>query len=194
MDCSKTGALIQHLRREKNLTQRAVADILNISDKTVSKWECGLGCPDVSLLPELARLFGTPIETLLCGTALTTEPIGGNMKKSEFYVCPKCGNLLTATAPAQVCCCGQILEPLAAQKADEHHSLNLELIEDEYFVSCEHEMKKDHYISFAAFVSGDKLLIVKQYPEWGLQFRMPRLGHGKLYFYCTIHGLFYQLV
>lgn len=41
MDCSKTGTLIQHLRREKNLTQRAVADILNISDKTVSKWECG---------------------------------------------------------------------------------------------------------------------------------------------------------
>lgn len=49
MDCAKVGQLILQLRREKGLTQRQLADTLGISNKTVSKWECGRGAPDVSL-------------------------------------------------------------------------------------------------------------------------------------------------
>ncbi|HCR83676.1 MAG TPA: XRE family transcriptional regulator, partial [Lachnospiraceae bacterium] len=54
MDCVKIGKLIAKLRKEKNLTQRNIADALGIQNKTVSKWECGLGCPDLSLWPELS--------------------------------------------------------------------------------------------------------------------------------------------
>jgi transcriptional regulator with XRE-family HTH domain len=50
LDCGKVGALLYRLRKEKGMTQWQVANQLNISDKTVSKWERGLGCPDVSLL------------------------------------------------------------------------------------------------------------------------------------------------
>ena len=57
MDCGKVGALIKARRIEKEMTQKQLADAMNISDKTVSKWERGLGCPDVSLLPELADLL-----------------------------------------------------------------------------------------------------------------------------------------
>ena len=57
MDCMKVGKLILQLRTEKGLTQKQVADQLNISNKTISKWECGLGCPDVSLWEELANVL-----------------------------------------------------------------------------------------------------------------------------------------
>ena len=48
IDCIKAGKLILSLRKEKNMTQKEIADALNISDKTISKWERGLGCPDIS--------------------------------------------------------------------------------------------------------------------------------------------------
>ena len=51
MDCKKIGSLIYELRKDKNMTQKQIADLMNISDKTISKWERGLGCPDISLLP-----------------------------------------------------------------------------------------------------------------------------------------------
>ena len=54
-------------------------------------------------------------------------------------------------------------------------------------------MTKQHYISFVALLTGDSLLIRRQYPEWGLQLRMPAV-HGTLLWHCTEHGLFYQNV
>ena len=50
MDHNKVGKLILSLRKEKGLTQKELADAMNLSDRTVSKWERGLGCPDVSLV------------------------------------------------------------------------------------------------------------------------------------------------
>ena len=48
MDCSKVGNLIYTLRTEKGMTQKALANAMNISDRTISKWERGAGCPDES--------------------------------------------------------------------------------------------------------------------------------------------------
>lgn len=194
MDCEKIGKLLCHLRQEKHMTQKQVADLMNISDKAISKWERGLGCPDVSLLPELSAIFGVNIEEILAGEIKLNETIGGNMKKLKFYVCPQCNNLLTATGDANLSCCSKRLEALAAAKASGKHLLNIEPVEDELFVSSSHEMKKEHYLSFAAYVTGDRAYIVKQYPEWNMQFRFHKLGHGKLYFHCSTHGLFYQLL
>lgn len=67
MDCKKVGKLIYELRKEKNMTQKQVAELMNISDKTISKWERGLGCPDVSLLLGLSNIFGVSIEGILSG-------------------------------------------------------------------------------------------------------------------------------
>lgn len=194
MDCDKIGKLLCNLRKEKNMTQKQFADLMNISDKTISKWERGLGCPDVSLLPELSQILGVNIEDILAGKLDLNETIGGNMKKLTFYVCPQCNNLMTATGDANISCCGKKLEALAAAKANENHLLTIEPVEDELYVSTSHEMKKEHYISFVAYVTGDRAVIVKQYPEWNMQFRFHKLGHGKLYFHCSKHGLFYQLI
>ena len=116
------------------------------------------------------------------------------MKKLKFYVCPQCKNLITATGDANISCCGRRIEPLIASKANENHLLNIEPVEDELYISSSHGMKKDHYISFVAYVTGDKVFIVKQYPEWNMQIRLHKFGHGELYFHCLNHGLFYQLV
>ena len=67
MDNEKIGQLIYTLRKEKNMTQKQLADALYLSDRTISKWERGIGCPDIALLPQLAALLEIPIENLLTG-------------------------------------------------------------------------------------------------------------------------------
>ncbi len=194
MDYKKVGDLIYTLRKEKGMTQKKIANLMNISDKTISKWERGLGLPDVSLLSDLSKILGVNIEEILLGGTALNDAVKGNMKKTKFYVCPKCGNIVTSAGESIISCCGRTLEEQIAQKSFDEHTLLIETVEDEFYVSSAHEMKKEHFISFAAFVTGDKIFMIKQYPEWGMQFRLPRLGHGKLYFYCTNHGLFYQLI
>ncbi|HPF88650.1 MAG TPA: helix-turn-helix domain-containing protein [Candidatus Limiplasma sp.] len=194
MDCAKIGTLICSLRKEQGLTQRQLADRMNISDKAVSKWERGLGCPDVSLLAELSSLFGVNLEELLSGELNANALVGGNMQKLQFFLCAHCGNLLTATADAAVSCCGKTLRPQVPVRAAEADRLTVEIIENDYFISSAHAMAKDHYIAFVALLTGDSVMLRKQYPEWTLQARIPCFAHGMLVWYCTRHGLFYQPV
>ena len=194
MDNEKIGKLIYGLRKERNMTQLQLAEILHISDKTVSKWERGQGCPDISLLVDLSRVLGVDMEKLLSGRLEANEERGGNMKKLNFYVCPECGNVITAMTEAGISCCGKKLQPLEAVKAHDEERLLVENIENDYYISSDHPMLKEHYISFVALLTGDTLTLKKQYPEWDLQVRIPGRPHGKLIWYCTEHGLFYQLV
>ena len=192
MDCRKTGSLIRALRLEKGLTQKKLAEKIGVSTQAVSKWERGLGCPDISLLPDLSRELGVMAEDLLRGELNARDPVGGNMKKVKFYVCPVCQNLITQTGEGEVSCCGKRLAPMEAKKAEEHEKLKVELIETEYFISSDHEMTKEHYIPFLAFLNGDTLIVRKMFPEWNLETRLPRLPRGMLYWYCSQHGLFSQ--
>lgn len=194
MDCAKIGKLICSLRKEKQLTQQQLADCMNISDKAVSKWERGLGCPDVSLLPELSEILGVNLEVLLSGKLDANELVGGNMKKLKFYVCPVCGNLFTATEEAAISCCGKKLQIMELHKAVEGEKLSVERVENDYFISTDHEQTREHYISFVALLTGDSIMLRKQYPEWDVQTRIPVFGHGMLVWYCTKHGLQYQLI
>ena len=192
MDQTKTGGLIRALRTQKGLTQKALAEAIGVGDKAVSKWERGLGCPDVSLLPEISRVLGVGLETLLSGSLDANDQERGNMKKLNFYVCPDCGNLITAATETGVSCCGRTLLPLEPQKPEE--PLSVEKIDDSWFVSSPHPMTKDHYVSFVALLTGDTLFLRRLYPEWDLQTRIPAFGHGILLWYCTKHGLFRQLL
>lgn len=192
VDCQKVGQLIYTLRKEKEMTQKELAELMHISDKTISKWERGLGCPDISLLPKLSHILGVRAESILKGQLGTNDLVGGNMKRVKFYVCPQCHNFITATGETSVSCCGRNLEALVPKKASGAHSLKLEEVEEEWYITSEHEMMKSHYISFIAFTTDSTLSILKQYPEWAISFRYEKLRHGKIYFYCTGHGLFYQ--
>ena len=194
MDCQKVGNLIRQLRLEQKLTQLQLGEQLEVSDKAVSKWERGLGCPDLSLISRLATLFHVDTESLLAGELKQGLVLGGNMKKIVFYVCPECGNLVTSTVTTSITCCGRKLQEMEAVKASPEEKLQIEPIENDFFVSSNHEMTKEHYISFVALLTGDTLMVKKLYPEWNMQARLPQFGHGKLLWYCTKHGLFYQLI
>lgn len=194
MNAEKIGELIHALRKENGLTQRQLAEQLHVSDKAVSKWECGGGCPDVSLLPVLSAVFGVNLEDLLSGEMSANDLVGGNMKKLKFYTCAQCGNTVTATAEAAVSCCGKKLAAMVPVKAQEGEKLSVEKIENDYFITADHPMTKAHYITFVALLTGDSVLLRKQYPEWDLQTRIAQLGHGMLVWHCTQHGLFYQLI
>lgn len=192
MDNAKIGKLIYHLRQEKEMTQLQLAEQLNISDKAVSKWERGLGCPDVSLLPELSQILNVDLEKLLAGELNSNEILGGNMKKMHFYVCPVCGNMITAMTDTGISCCGKKLQPLQPHKADENQKLNVARIENDFFITANHPMEREHYIPFVALLTSDTLMLRKLYPEWELQVRIPIFSHGRLLWYCNRHGLFYQ--
>ena len=192
MNQIKTGELIRKFRTEMKLTQKQLAGLINVSDKTVSKWECGNGLPDISLIGRLADVFGTDINILLSGEINENESEKGNMKKIKFYVCKNCGNVITAFSEAAVICCGNRLAPQEPVKADENHTLKIENIDGELFISSEHEMTKEHYISFAAYQNDRSLMLFRQYPEWNMQINIPPCRSGRIVWYCIRHGLFYQ--
>ena len=70
----------------------------------------------------------------------------------------------------------------------------IEEVDQEWFILSDHSMTKDHYISFITFATGDQVKMMKQYPEWSLQSRIPKCGNGKLFWYDTQLGLYDQLV
>jgi transcriptional regulator with XRE-family HTH domain len=192
MDQIKTGELIRQLRTEMHMTQKQLAERIHVSDKAVSKWERGNGCPDISLLSELADVFGTEIGVLLSGEIGKNEKENGNMKKIRFYVCKECGNIITAASDAAVTCCGNRLTASEPRKAEPHEQLKIEDLGGEWFLSSDHEMTKSHYISFVAYVNDSMLMIWKQYPEWEMQITLPPYRSGRLIWYCTQCGLLYQ--
>lgn len=195
MDCAKTGNLIRYLRIEKNMTQKQLADLMNISDKTISKWERGLGCPDVSLISELSDILKVSLEDLLNGSLSPDKLTGGNMKNSKYYVCPQCGNITLSSGNASINCCGRKLDECVPQKATDDEKLSVEKIENDWFISSNHVMKKDNFISYLIFATSQSIEIIRQYPEWNLQVRIPYRSHGTLLWYDTgIQKLFYQYI
>lgn len=91
---------------------------------------------------------------------------------------------------ASVCCHGITLLPLEGENCDDDHSINIEKIEDEYYVTIYHEMTKKHYISFIAAVSSDRMQMVKLYPEGNAEARFQIHGVKEIFCYCNRDGLF----
>jgi len=185
-----TGAVIKQLREQKGLTQAELAAALDVSDKAISKWETGRGYPDITLLEPLAKALSISTIELLAGNSITNNNRAFNLIKSKFYVCPACGNVIYSTGEAVMSCCGIRLLPLEAEEEDKDHPIQIEIIEDEYYVTVEHEMNKAHYISFIAAVSDYGINIVKLYPESSAEARFSIRRLKMLYYYCNKHGLF----
>ena len=190
----KTGALIRVLRLEKGLTQQGLAELLGVSNRAVSKWERGLGSPDLSLLPALSLQLGVDLAGLLSGGLPEPDNTGGSMKHIRFFVCPQCGDLITATGEAAVSCCGEAAGALPVQKPDEAHSLRSIRWRTSGSSPPATPWRKGTACPFLALVTGERATVMKCWPEWDLQQRIPRRGHGMLYWYCTQHGLFRQVL
>ena len=192
MDHYVTGAAIRALREKLGMTQAELADRLCVSDKAVSKWETGRGFPDVSLLEPLGRALHISVPELLCGQKTVNSNRGSNMLRSEFYVCPVCGNVLFARGEAVISCCGIQLPALEAEEPDAAHRLTVERVEDEIYVSADHPMSKEHFLPFIAYMTADRCEIRALYPEGSAEARFFYRGSGRLYACCNRHGLFMQ--
>ena len=189
MNTYVTGQTIKKLREAKGLTQSDLADRIGVSSKAVSKWETAKGLPDISLLEPLSSALGVSVSELLSGNTVINKNISSNILFSKFYVCPVCGNVIHATGEAAISCCGITLPPLEAEDTDEAHRVTIEPVEDEKFITVSHPMTKSHFISFLAYVTSDKVHLVKLYPEGNAETRMQFRGRGYLYLYCNKHGL-----
>lgn len=177
-------------RKERGLSQEELASRLHVVRQTISKWEKGKGFPDISLIEPLANVLQVSIPELLSGEQIINTNRSANILKSNLYVCPICGNIFHSTGSAMVSCCGVTLPALEAEQADEEHQIKCEKIEDEFFISMQHPMTKEHYISFVVYCTGERFESVKLYPESSIEVRFFSRGHGTLYWYCNHHGLF----
>lgn len=189
-----TGTTIKAIREAKGITQTQLAEMIGVTGKAVSKWETGKGLPDISLLQPLATALDTSVMALMTGELVTNQNRSANMLRTKFYVCPVCGNILHAMGDVLVSCCGITLPALEAEPFDEDHELTIEKVEDEHFVTVRHDMTKQHYISFLAYVTSDRIQFVKLYPEGNAETRFHLRGRGFLYGYCNRHGLMKQKI
>ena len=185
-----TAETIKGLREGRGLTQRALADAVGVTDKAVSKWESGRGLPDISLVEPLAAALGVSVAELLTGDIRQNANRAGNLMRARFYVCPVCGNVVYALGEGSFSCCGVHLVPCEAEELDEAHGLQVERVEDEWYVTLDHPMTKEHYISFIAYVTMDGITFKKLYPEQEAAARLLMGASGTLYAYCNRHGLF----
>jgi DNA-binding XRE family transcriptional regulator/desulfoferrodoxin (superoxide reductase-like protein) len=190
MNSYVTGTTIRQLRENRKLTQAELAEKIGVSSKTVSKWETAKGLPDISILQPLAQALGISVIELMNGEQITNRNLSANMLRCKFYVCPICGNGIHAMGNAVVSCCGITLPPLLAEEPDDDHTVTVENVEDEAFLTVQHPMTKQHFISFMAFVTSDRIQMVKFYPEGNAETRLQLRGMGYLYYYCNRHGLF----
>ena len=190
MDQYITGAVIKELREKKGYTQTELAFKLGVSDKTVSRWETGKGYPDITLLEPIASVFHISVAELLSGYAVRNMNVSGNMLRSRFYICPVCGNMIHSMGDAVIQCHGILLTPSVPEPSDERHRITVERVDDEYYVQIDHEMTKDHYISFISAVSADRIQTVKLYPEGSPEARFMMNGVKKIFYYCNQDGLY----
>lgn len=189
MNSYVTGATIKRLREEKGLTQTELAETIGVSSKAVSKWETAKGLPDISLIEPLSAALGVSVMELMSGETVINKNISSNVLRSKFYVCPVCGNIIRAMGDTVISCCGITLPPLEAEETDDMHAINIERVEDEFFVTVSHEMTKKHYVSFIALLTTDRAQTVKLYPEGNAETRFKICGKGTVYVYCNKHGL-----
>jgi DNA-binding XRE family transcriptional regulator/desulfoferrodoxin (superoxide reductase-like protein) len=194
MDKYITGAVIRKLRESKKITQEELAERIHVSSKAVSKWETGQGFPDISLLEPLASALDISVIELLSGEDIQNRNRSSNMMKCKFYVCPVCGNVIQATGEVVVSCCGITLPVLDPETADADHMIHVEIVEDEYYITIDHPMNKEHYISFFAAVSDYRIQFVKMYPEGNAAARFKMDYVKYIYAYCSHHGLFKQKI
>ena len=194
MDTYVTGLTIKNLREKKGLTQTELADMLGVSSKAVSKWETARGLPDISLIEPLANTLSVSVMELMTGNTVINKNISSNILRSKFYVCPVCHNIIRTVGDAVISCHGITLPSLEADEADENHQITIEKVEDEHFITVNHDMTKEHYISFVAYLTSDRVQFVKFYPEGNAETRFQLRGSGFIYIYCNKHGLMKQRI
>lgn len=189
-----TGKIIKELREKEQITQMELANMIGVSDKAISKWETGKGLPDIALIEPLSKALKVSVIELMNGEYIINQNQSSNMLKSNFSVCPICGNIIHTMGENINFCCGMNLPIIETESENEKHIINCKTIENEYYISIKHDMTKEHYISFIAYITNDRCEIVKLYPEQTAEARFLKRGKGLIYIYCNKDGLIRKIL
>lgn len=182
MNAQKTGSLILEARTKLNMTQRELAEKINVSEKAVSKWENGRGCPDITILPLLSKVLQIDIESILRGDLSKNKSKGGNMQRLKIYRCPDCGNIITSTNKIELSCCGHTLEQLIP--VSESDSLIIKSIEEsdnQFFVTFKSPMTKTDYIAGVVTSAYDRTTVIPMFAEQEPSVILPQLTGIKIF-------------
>ena len=86
MDLQKIGTFLKELRKEKGFTQEQLAETLNVSRRTVSRWETGNNMPDLDLLMEIADLYGVDLREMLNGERKSEDKMNKELEETVLQV------------------------------------------------------------------------------------------------------------
>ena len=166
------------------------------------------------ILKKMSLSEGNTVSLTMDGDTLVIRGnnVSQSLLKTRFYVCPVCGNIIHSASEAAISCHGINLQPLEPRVIGKKSSgpggetaisgdvrmdqdsaeapVTLEKVEDEAFITINHEMTKKSYIKFIAAVSADRVQLMQLFPEGPAQARFNPSGVRYVYIYSTTKGLF----
>ncbi|SEO62193.1 zinc ribbon domain-containing protein [Denitrobacterium detoxificans] len=138
---------------------------------------------------EAVSFMGAVMPTLKRWKDTTNENASANAKRSVFYACPDCGNIVWSMGEAVVGCCGNPLDPLPAKQDEGTLEASVETMDGRQHVTIPHPMTKDDHLSFIAAVGDDLVRIKRLYPEQEATADFPLQGPCAIYAYGAKCGL-----
>ncbi|MDO4797179.1 MAG: zinc ribbon domain-containing protein [Coriobacteriales bacterium] len=138
---------------------------------------------------EAVSFMGAVMPTLKRWRNVENHNRSANAKRSTFYVCPTCGNVVWSMGEAVVGCCGNTLEPLAARANDRVLTATVDAVDGRQRVWIDHPMTKEDHLSFIAAVGDDLVRIKRLYPEQEARAEFPLFGPCKLFAYGASCGM-----
>ena len=149
----------------------------------------------IKALREKQRMTQAELAEKLCVSDKTVSKWETGRGFPDVSLLEPLGKALHISVAELLCmisCCGIQLPALETEEPDPAHRLEVQMVEDEIYVSAEHPMSKEHYLSFIAYMTPDSCEIKALYPEGNAETRFFFRRSGWLYYYCNQHGLFRQ--
>lgn len=171
----------------QSLTQAQLAQKVGVVPRTVSKWECGQGIPDITLVTTLSEVLSLSLPALLSGACQSEAKSSGNLSRAHWYYCPRCGTLSFVSGNASIVCCDHPLFPLVIKPCT--FPVRAERDADELLVSGDHAMDKSNYVAFVALQNSETIIMRRLYPESDFLVRIPVIRRAKLLVFSTSEGL-----
>lgn len=180
--------IIYKFRKAKGLTQQQLAEKLHTTAKTVSNWERKRTCVNADIVSDFIRAFDIQKDCFFT----EYKHLVFSEDTVKFYCCPTCGNVTWRFTDEPLICCNNKLSPLVPQPGKSEHYIHSEYSDDKRFcnLTSTHPMKNNHHIKFIAYVAGKTVLMTAPEPSHMLESTIPIMSGGKLYLFCTKHGLF----
>ena len=186
----KISEIVYRLRKAKGLTQAELATLLHTTAKTVSNWERNKNSIPAEMFWSLAKVLDIDRSFFYEQYVNSTY----NQNDINFFYCNECRNVFWSFSKTSYTCCGNVLKPLiAVSETNEHYLYTVNNPHSNTFsVLTDHPQTEKHRIEFIAYVTEKDVHIAKFYENKPFSVTLTHSPGGKLYMYCSNHGLFHN--